>query len=169
MALSYAIKCLTLLVVALLITISSADQALIKSICSKARNQALCYNIFKNSGNADRSGLGQISTDVALGKAQTTLNLVKSLAAKETDPKIKGQYKTCLEVYGDASDNLNECKPAFAKNEFRLANLKASAAYTDVDTCSDDGKNIAPQLKAANQENQDYIDVVMAVSYIISP
>ncbi|WOH15814.1 hypothetical protein DCAR_0935360 [Daucus carota subsp. sativus] len=166
MAFSYTIKCLTLLLAASLITISSADQALIKSICSKARNQALCYNIFKNSGNVDRGGLGQISTNVAFGKAQTTLNLVKSLAAKETNPKIKGQYKTCLEVYGDASDNLNECKPAFAKNEFRLANLKASAAYTDVDTCSDDGKNIAPQLKAANQENQDYIDVVMAVSYI---
>lgn len=167
MAFSYSFKWLPLLLaVALLITIASADRALINSICSHARNQALCQQVFRNAVSADRGSLGQISTVVALKKAQNSLNLVKTLVEKESDPRKKNQYKTCLEVYGDALDNLNECKTSFGKNDLRTANVKASAAYTDVDTCSDEAKSAPPQLIAANQENRDYIDIALAVSYV---
>ncbi|XP_074382391.1 pectinesterase inhibitor-like [Apium graveolens] len=164
MAFFYSFKWLPLIFAAAsLITIASADQALINSICAKARNHALCHQVL-NSVTADRGGLGQISTNVALAKAQNALNLVKTLAQKASDPRTKDQYKTCLEEYGDALDDLQESKAAFGKNDFGTANIKASAADTDVDTCSDDGPNVAPQLKAANQENADYIDIVLAVS-----
>ncbi|KAK1387413.1 PMEI domain-containing protein [Heracleum sosnowskyi] len=166
MAFSYSFKWLPLLLAAAsLITIASADQALINSICAKARNHALCYQVL-NSVSADRGGLGQISTNVALGKAQNSLNLAKNLAKKASDPRTKEQYKTCLEVYGDALDNLKDTKTSFGKKDFGTANIRASAAYTDVDTCSDEGTNIAPELKAANQENEDYIDIVLAVSNV---
>lgn len=66
MAISYSFKWLPLLLAAAsIITIASADQALINSICSKTRNQALCFQVFQNSASADRGGLGITSTNVA--------------------------------------------------------------------------------------------------------
>lgn len=169
MAISYSFKWLPLLLAAAsLITIASADQALINSICSKTRNQALCFQVFQNSASADRGGLGIISTNVAWIKAQATLSLVNSLGRKEHDPRIKGQYRTCADAYSNALDMLRECKTFFGKNDFSTANVRASAADTDVDTCSNDGTSVAPELKAANQENGDYIAIVLAVSNVSS-
>lgn len=165
MAFSYSFKCLSLLLAATsLITLASADQDLIYSICSTTQNPPLCFKVLKSSGFADRRGLGQVLTGVALRKAHKSLNLVKHFAKKATDFRIKGQYDVCLEVYDEALDNLKECKVAFRENRLQDANMMASTALEDIDTCLDAATNVPPQLTQAIKEYENYLDIVLAVS-----
>ncbi|KAK1387437.1 PMEI domain-containing protein [Heracleum sosnowskyi] len=162
MAFSYSFKWLSLLLAAAsLITIASADRALIESICSTSSNTPQCINILKTSAVSERGALGQLLTNVALRKVHKSLNLVRQLAKTSTD----NQYDTCLEVFDDAFDSLKECKKAFSENHLKDANAMASAALTDFDTCSDEVTNAPPQLTDAIKESSNIIRILLAASY----
>ncbi|KAK1353631.1 PMEI domain-containing protein [Heracleum sosnowskyi] len=166
MAFSYSFKWLSLLLAAAsLITIASADEALIESICSTTGNTPLCNNILKTSVVSERGGLGQLLTNVALRKVHKSLNLVRQLAKISTDFRTKNQYDACLEVFDDAFDSLKECKKRFSENNLNDANVMASAALTDIDTCSDEVTNAPPQLTDAIKESSNIIRIVLAASY----
>ncbi|KAL1826529.1 hypothetical protein ACET3Z_004941 [Daucus carota] len=65
-----------LLIVTLLFSITSADQALIDIICSSTNNQTLCLQVLKDLAGADRVSLKTIAADGALGQVTATRDQV---------------------------------------------------------------------------------------------
>lgn len=162
-SISFLLLPLLLSLAALFINPASADQNLIDSICQKTQNPNLCHEVFKGSADADRATLVQTAVKLALDSANSTSKLINSLLKSATNPSQKDEYKMCLEVYDDAADNLNQCKTLLAGKQFEEANVKASAALTDADTCVDEAEDVPNNLKEANKTFEDYVSIVLNV------
>ncbi|EPS58195.1 hypothetical protein M569_16620, partial [Genlisea aurea] len=138
---------------------------LIDNVCKTTVKPRFCETELRSnprSRGANLSLLGQI----AIAKASVATKSAIAAANAAKNKKNAEIIDTCVETFGDAIDNLKECKVLIkthgAKNDLQT---KASAAYTDAGTCDDEfGDSEPANLKAASQRAQDLISVLLAVA-----
>lgn len=146
--------------------LSQCQADLIGDICAKANNPSLCTQTLRSdprSSGANARTLAGIALEKAVSATQASVSVAKSLS----NPKIKAKIDTCIEVFGDAIDTLQECKPLLpradpvSKSDLQT---KGSAALTDVDTCSDDfGSDEPAQLKQASAKAYTLVEVFLII------
>ncbi|KAL3505583.1 hypothetical protein ACH5RR_030965 [Cinchona calisaya] len=144
---------------------------LVDDICSQAANDPqYCVQRLRSdprSSSADLPTLAQITIGFAQSDTKSTADLVKSLEQQATDPKLKERYKSCLENYNGALNDLNDCTNDLKKKDYPSLNIHASAAGTEADTCDDNFSDppIEPDnLKKASKHVQDLTFVICAIA-----
>ncbi|KAH6764948.1 hypothetical protein C2S52_013954 [Perilla frutescens var. hirtella] len=147
--------------------VSQCEADLISGFCSKSNNPSLCDQTLRSnprSRGADARGLANITLGNALSATQALVRVAKSVS----NPTNKEIIDTCIENFDDASDNLKECKALIQKKDkASIGTLvtEASAALTDVDTCSDEfGAKEPPQLKQATAKAYTFVQLLLIIA-----
>ncbi|KAH0462172.1 hypothetical protein IEQ34_009747 [Dendrobium chrysotoxum] len=125
----------------------------------------LCVSLLNsnpNSRNADLSGLGVISLDIAGAKAaniQSTINkLLKSLPGGKKYEK--GCLEDCLELYTDAISQLRDSVEAIKARRNDDARTWISAAVDAASTC-EDGFQEGGLKSPLNKQNDEYLKTIL--------
>lgn len=155
-----------LIIVISLALLSQCQADLIGNLCAKSNNPSLCSQTLRSdprSKGANARTLAGIALDKAVSTTQASISVAKTVSS----PGIKGKIDTCIEVFGDALDTLQECKPLIPRlDRISISDLqtKGSAALTDVDTCGDDfGANEPPQLKQASAKAFTFVELLLII------
>ncbi|XP_022953891.1 pectinesterase inhibitor-like [Cucurbita moschata] len=101
-------------------------------------------DVLKSACTIDLKGLATFTLDLAHNKAVETRALAQSLASKAADPKLKERYATCVELYDDAVDHIEDGKDNLGEGDYIGLNIKAFAAMTEA---SDGLDNFTQSLK----------------------
>ncbi|XP_047979595.1 pectinesterase inhibitor-like [Salvia hispanica] len=157
---------LTIIFVCLAI-LSQCQADLIGDFCTRSNNPSLCGQVLRSdprSNGADARGLAKIALENAVSATQASIDVAK----KVSNPSIKGIIDTCIEVFGDAVDTLNQSKPLIPKQDrgsISSLRTKGSAALTDVNTCSDEfGANEPPQLTQASARAYTFVQLLLIIA-----
>ncbi|KAG6435148.1 hypothetical protein SASPL_100016 [Salvia splendens] len=133
--------------------LSQCQADLIGDFCTRSSNPSVCGQVIRfdpRSNGADARGLAEIALENAVSDTQASIDVAKTVS----NPSNKGIIDTCIEVFGDALDTLNQCKlliPKQDRSSISSLRTKGSAALTDVNTCNDEfGANEPPQLTQAS-------------------
>lgn len=144
-----------------------ASNDVIAQICQTTQ-QSFCLKFLNYDlgvANFTIKGLAQVSIARAESKANATINLIAALWKNASNnPRLKGQYESCLENFKNVIDSLNEAKAALLPGGSGDLSNYASAASSDIDTCGEDFTDEPPQLKKAIQNLQNMISVILAIS-----
>merc|ERR1712071_105132 len=107
---------------------------------TKACNPTLYKDLCKKTLEADPTskgatiqGLAKIALKAAASAANTTRDVIKTLAGK--DPTIKQALDDCTENYEDAIEKFSDSFTAFESGRYNDVNTWVSAAMTDGDSC----------------------------------
>lgn len=137
---------------------------LIGDICSKSNNGALCREALRSApAGANARGLAAVAVAKAASATTDAINVAKSVQ----NPGNKEIINTCIENFDDAVDNLDQCKPLISfpgRSKISDLQTKASAALTDVDTCSDEfGAKEPSNLKDASAKAYTLVQLVLII------
>ncbi|CAL1355533.1 unnamed protein product [Linum trigynum] len=137
----------------------------ITAICDKSVDRQFCLNFLQSTpgiSTADLKGAGLIVLDSARAEASSTESYVKALLGKATDPKQKEAYKTCLSNYDDAVDDIEAAKASLSGGDYNGANIQASGAQENADTCDEGVKG--SDLSKKNQHLFKVLDIVLIIA-----
>ncbi|KAH7573433.1 hypothetical protein ACOSP7_007103 [Xanthoceras sorbifolium] len=142
---------------------------LINDICPTTRFPSYCLEVLESipeAATADLKGLAQITLDLAISKASSTLDRIRSLIPQTTDPKLKQAYKSCSEHYDNTIGDLKEAESDFKQGDKYGMNQYASAAMTEAGDCDDQTEELAvdPWIQKGNQDFDNICGIVLAIS-----
>ncbi|XP_020204840.1 pectinesterase inhibitor 1 [Cajanus cajan] len=107
-----------------------------KEICKQTKNPSFCFSLLNSQPNADLAGLIQFTIKTTRANVTNTINLTKTLIAKSaSDPNATKHYKSCLDHFNDALDNVDYTLELFKKGDYGGVGVAMSAVGTDVDDC----------------------------------
>ncbi|MED6224559.1 hypothetical protein PIB30_085287 [Stylosanthes scabra] len=107
----------------------------IGEICKQTINPSVCSRVLNPKQGADLVTLEGYTIGVTGAKVRDTINLIKGLIAKTTDPGLSSHYKTCLAHFDEALDDINYARENLNKGDYLGVNVAASSADEDVDDC----------------------------------
>ncbi|CAL1383869.1 unnamed protein product [Linum trigynum] len=137
----------------------------IAAICDKSLDRQFCLNYLQSTPGisaADLKGSGLIVLNSARAEASGTESYVKGLLAKAANPKQKEAYKTCLSNYDDAVGNIEAARESMSGGDYNGANIQASAAQENADTC--DGGVKGTELSGKNQHLVKVLGIVLIIA-----
>ncbi|KAF7145923.1 hypothetical protein RHSIM_Rhsim04G0244000 [Rhododendron simsii] len=151
-------------------------RTLINQICSQTLNPSLCLQVLESdtrSTRADLRGLGKISIDIARKDAKQMSNLVTSLKKEATNSSLKERYDYCVELYGDAVDDLNGVgqilnKKVLCPLDISNFRVQASTACSEPNFCEDgfdEGwlQNEPSKLKEGSKKYFNLCEIVLVI------
>ncbi|CAN1177878.1 Pectinesterase inhibitor [Linum perenne] len=136
----------------------------ISSICEKSIDRPFCLNFLKTTpgiSSADLKVAGVITLDTATAEATATQKYINTLLGQPSDPMAEN-YKTCLSNYEDAVDNIQASKGSLNIGDYNAANIQASAAQEDADTCDEGVKGT--ELSNKNQHLFKVLGIVLIIA-----
>ncbi|KAF7147980.1 hypothetical protein RHSIM_Rhsim03G0038700 [Rhododendron simsii] len=117
---------------------SHAD--LISSTCEKNEEDIdLCISTLRSdprSAAADVAGLARIMFDATLAKATATLNQIKDLLKKTSDPVLREYLNVCVEQYDDAIEDIPVAIQNVGSNNF-ASRIKADDVVDEARSCEE--------------------------------
>ncbi|KAH7854274.1 hypothetical protein Vadar_012017 [Vaccinium darrowii] len=131
---------MSLLFLSLLFTLiyhSHAD--LIGSTCEKNEYIDLCLSTLRSdprSAAADVAGLARIMFDAALAKATATLDQIKDLLKKTSDPDLRLYLTVCAKEYQSATEDIPIAIQNVGSHNFE-SRTKADDVYDEARTCEE--------------------------------
>ncbi|GAA0151724.1 hypothetical protein LIER_10379 [Lithospermum erythrorhizon] len=161
---SYATKLLLASLGIACISCSYAD--LVSDVCARSRVASSCNKVLRTNPSSirarDLSSLGSAAIDSAHGFTKSAQSMASSLSKTSNDPGLK----SCIDNFREAIANLNECRSSLTKKDKSSLNIKASAAYTNVDTCKEE-YNAPANLKNEIQNVIDTCSAILALSNML--
>ncbi|KAJ4843896.1 hypothetical protein Tsubulata_025947 [Turnera subulata] len=146
------------------IAISEAEK---NDICSNSMNPRFCGDFMKAEqrvASADFAGVAKIGVEVAHSRAKDTLNFLKSLIQKTTDPKVQEVYKSCSSNYEEAVSVFEEAKKYLSSKNYGGATTTVSAAMDHADSCKDDAQGTDPSLPERNENLKSLCSIILVVT-----
>ncbi|KAK2647226.1 hypothetical protein Ddye_022421 [Dipteronia dyeriana] len=152
--------------------VSNKENQVINDICSKTTNPSNCLRLLKSisgTSTADLKGIAKIVLDLARSNATKTLDLINTLIPKTHDFRLKEGYRTCSEVYDNATDEINNAKSDFIQGDYSGMNEQASGAMTEAVTCDNEtqGLPIDPSVRKGNQDLQNLCEIILVIANLL--
>ncbi|KAF7147525.1 hypothetical protein RHSIM_Rhsim03G0038200 [Rhododendron simsii] len=130
----------SLLFLLILFTLNYHSHAdLIGSTCEKDEYTDLCVSTLRSdprSAAADVEGLARIMFDAALAKATATLNQIKDLLKKTSDPVLRQYLNVCVEQYDDAIEDIPVAIQNVGSHNF-ASRIKADDVVAEARVCEE--------------------------------
>lgn len=134
-----------------------ADPNLINNSCSQTADPKLCRDTLSSNPSTANSAtpyaLGLASVDVATAKAVSTLGMIRG--AINQDPA----YKTCVDKYNLAINNLKQMRGAYVKHDYMGVRMGALTMFEAIDDCVDAFRSAPASMSNARR----YIDILVIV------
>lgn len=131
----------SLLFLLILFTLNYHSHAdLIGSTCEKNEEYIdLCISTLRSdprSAAADVEGLARIMFDATLAKATATLNRIKDLLKKTSDPVLREYLNVCVEQYDDAIEDIPVAIQNVGSHNF-ASRIKADDVVDEARSCEE--------------------------------
>ncbi|KAJ0242640.1 Plant invertase/pectin methylesterase inhibitor superfamily protein [Hirschfeldia incana] len=160
----------------LLLNCFATAQILIRDSCktAAAKDPNLKYDFCVQSLEQDPqsktatslAGLVLASTNNAASKAANVKGIVETiLKSKKYQPGTENALRTCVEVYDDANDSLNEASLNVKSGDYRSANVDLSAALDEPGTCEDGFKEKHAISPVTNENNVLYQKILIPLAF----
>ncbi|CAH8327465.1 unnamed protein product [Eruca vesicaria subsp. sativa] len=151
-------------------------QTLIRDSCktAAAKDPNLKYDFCVQSLEQDPqsktatslAGLVLASTNNAGSKTTYVKGIVKTiLKTKKYAPGTEPELRTCVELYDDANDSLNEALTDVKSGDYRSANVHLSAALDAPDTCEDGFKEKHQTSPVTNENSVLYQKILIPLAF----
>ncbi|KAL7127592.1 hypothetical protein ABFS83_14G263300 [Erythranthe nasuta] len=147
----------------------SSEADLISKVCTTARNPSLCNQVLRSdprSKGSDLAGLGAIIVEKGKDAVKAATNVIKSIPP--VGRAKGGVTDTCIELFTDAVDYLNDCKQNLRSRDRDALRRNASGALVGVETCDDgfteDGGVEPPEAARADRRAEDIIQVLLVIA-----
>lgn len=151
---------------------SSGDPSLIEETCQRTPYPDLCVSVLMcnpNSSGADVGGLAGMVIDSALLNATATLDFVRAMINKTTDPATERPLDYCAELYIPVVKyTLPQGKEAFDRGQYRFAEYCLSNAAKQAGACEKMfSGSVANPMGDRNWMFQQLCSVAMAIVEIL--
>ncbi|KAL0719311.1 hypothetical protein Bca4012_068635 [Brassica carinata] len=160
----------------LLLNCFATAQTLIRDSCktAAARGPNLKYDFCVQSLEQDPQsktattlvGLVLASTNNAASKTTNVKGIVETiLKNKKYQPGTENALRTCVEVYDDAKDSLNEVLMNVKSGDYRSAAVHLSAALDEPGTCEDGFKERHAISPVTNENNVLFQKILIPLAF----
>ncbi|KAF8117168.1 hypothetical protein N665_0012s0172 [Sinapis alba] len=160
----------------LLLNCFATAQTLIRDSCktAAAKDPNLKYDFCVQSLEQDPqsktatslAGLVLASTNNAATKATNVKGIVEAiLKSKKFTPATEDALRTCVELYDDAKDSLNEALMNVKSGDYRSANVHLSAALDEPSTCEDGFKQKHAISPVTNENNVLFQKILIPLAF----
>ncbi|KAE9465851.1 hypothetical protein C3L33_02252, partial [Rhododendron williamsianum] len=120
--------------------ISSLSVLTFSGTCEKNEEYIdLCISTLRSdprSAAADVEGLARIMFDATLAKATATLNRIKDLLKKTSDPVLREYLNVCVEQYDDAIEDITVAIQNVGSHNF-ASRIKADDVVDEARSCEE--------------------------------
>lgn len=129
-------------------------------ICSGTLDPPLCFEVMKSIPGAAQSpslkSLGETTIAFGLTEGASTQNYAKSLAASAGNPRLKENYSSCAENYGNAVGNLEDAQGMLKEGDYLGVSTMASGGMSEVDDCASNFKPPETDPSQLPQKNKNF-------------